>query len=77
MPTVVLLKAGEAFPVFNYTTPGSMMAVDLNVVRAAAPGGADVVFLAAAGKHVPANKMGNGGDAFGWRIDVPAGAPPA
>ena len=73
VPTVVLLRAGAADPVvFNYTTPGSMMAVDLNVVRGAAAGAPDVVFLAAAGKHVPANKMGNGGDAFGWRVDVPA-----
>jgi len=44
--------------------------VDLNVVAGAA-GAGDVVFLAAAGKHVPANQMGNGGDAFGWRVDVP------
>jgi len=55
VPTVVLLRAGEAFPVFNYTTPGSMMAVDLNVASSAA---GDVVYLAAAGKHVPANEMG-------------------
>jgi len=70
VPTVVLLRAGDAAPVFSAITPGSMMAVDLNVVAGAA-GAGDVVFLAAAGKHVPANQMGNGGDAFGWRVDVP------
>ena len=63
VPTVVLLKAGADSPIFEYITPGSMMAVDVNVI----PG---TVYLAAAGKHVPANKFGNGGDAFGWTITV-------
>ena len=66
LPTVVLLKKGSNVPVFSAVTPGSMVAVDLNVVLSA--GQADVIYLAAAGKHVPANRMGNGGDAFGWKI---------
>ena len=69
-PSVVLLKTGSAAPVFSYVTPGSMMAVDLNVVAAA--GADDTIFLAAAGKHVPANVAGNGGDAFAWEVTVKA-----
>lgn len=69
MPTVVLLKAGADAPVFEYITPGSMFAVDVNVVPGAA-GSPDTVYLAAAGKAVPANTMGNGGDAYGWTITV-------
>jgi hypothetical protein len=64
-PSVVLLKKGSDTPLFSYVTPGSMMAVDINVVSAA---GKDTIFLAAGGKHVPANQFGNGGDAFGWQI---------
>ena len=26
------------------------------------------VFLVAAGKHVPASQMGNGGDAYAWQL---------
>ena len=69
VPTVVLLKAGAAAPVFSYITPGSMFAVDVNVV-AGAGGAPDTVFLAAAGKAVAANQFGNGGNAFGWAITV-------
>ena len=50
LPTVVLLKANATL--FSYATPGSMFAVDLNVVPPPAPGGADTVYLAAAGKAV-------------------------
>ncbi len=67
VPTVVLLSTGSDVPLFTYITPGSMMAVDLNVVTA---GGKDVVYLAAAGKAVPANQMGYGGNAYGWKITV-------
>lgn len=30
-----------------------------------------VVYIAAAGKHVPANVMGNGGDAYAFQVIVP------
>jgi hypothetical protein len=52
LPTVVLLKSGSNTPVFSYVTPGSMFAVDVNVV------GTNTVYLAAAGKAVPANEFG-------------------
>ena len=68
LPTVVLLKKGSDVPIASFITPGSMFAVDLNVVLTA--GSPDTIYLAAAGKHVAANEMGNGGDAFGWRIVV-------
>ena len=67
VPTVVLLKTTSDVPLFTYVTPGSMMAVDLNVVTG---GARDVVYLAAAGKAVPANRMGNGGNAYGWKLTV-------
>ena len=54
----MLLKKGSNSTLFEYVTPGSMMAVDINVVPGAG-GGGDTVFLAAGGKHVPANEFGN------------------
>jgi len=69
-PSVVLLSAGTAQPLYGYATPGSMFGVDVVVDHAACTPTKDVVYLAVAGKHVPANEMGNGGDAFAWRIDV-------
>ena len=68
VPTVVLLEKSSNTPLFTYITPGSMSAVDLNVVADAS--GGTTIFLGAAGKAVPANKFGNGGNAFGWRITV-------
>ena len=68
-PTVVLLKAGSNTPLFSYVTPGSMFAVDLAVSSAA---GSDTVLLTAAGKAVPANQFGNGGNAFAWSVVVPS-----
>jgi hypothetical protein len=68
-PTVVLLKVGVAAPLFSFVSPGSMFAVDV-ALDASSPAG-DVVLLAAAGKAVPANAFGNGGDAYGWEITVP------
>lgn len=68
-PTVVLLKAGSNTPLFSYVTPGSMFAVDLAVSSAA---GSDTVLLTAAGKAVPANEFGNGGNAYAWSVVVPA-----
>jgi hypothetical protein len=76
VPTVVLLQAataaivGPTTPLFTYATPGSMFGVD--VVVAARNASATTLMLAAAGKAVPANVMGNGGDAFGWLVSVPA-----
>jgi len=64
LPTVVLLQGGSNTPLFTYVTPGSMFAVDVNVV------GRNTVYLAAAGKATPANVFGNGGNAFGWKITV-------
>lgn len=76
VPTVVLLQAataaitGATAPLFTFTSPGSMFGVD--VVVAARTASATTLMLAAAGKAVPANVMGNGGDAYGWRVTVPA-----
>ena len=44
------------------------MAVDVAVDSSTDAG--DVVVLTAAGKAVPANQMGNGGDAYGWIVTV-------
>jgi hypothetical protein len=49
-------------------TPGSMFAVDIAVDTVTAT--ETTVLLSAAGKHVPANAMGNGGDAYAWKIVV-------
>lgn len=68
--TVALLRAGDSSLTFNYTTPGSMFGVDVVVDDTDAA--ATTVYLAAAGKHVPANMFGNGGDAYAWRVTVPA-----
>jgi hypothetical protein len=69
-PTVVLLGAGAAAPLLTFVTPGSMMGVDVAVDAAASNATHDAVFVVAAGKHVPANVMGDGGDAYAWRVDV-------
>jgi hypothetical protein len=63
-----MLEKGNNTPLFTYTTPGSMSAVDINVVAGA--GGATTIYLAAAGKAVPANQTENGGDAYGWAIQA-------
>lgn len=64
VPTAVVLRAGAPAPVFTYVTPGSMAGVDI-----AADGSGDL-FFAVAGRDVPANVMGKGGDAYAWRIAV-------
>jgi len=74
-PTVVVLAAGSAAapsttPLLTFTTPGSMFGVDVAVDLAASNATNDVVYVVAAGKHVPANVMGVGGDAYAWRLDV-------
>jgi hypothetical protein len=68
VPTVVLLASGSNAPLFTYTTPGSMFAVDIVVDKAASTPKMDMIYIAVAGKAVPANVVGNGGDAFAWQI---------
>ena len=51
VPTVVLLQAGSSVPLFTYTTPGSMFAVDIVL-------DGTTLYFSAAGKAVPANEMG-------------------
>lgn len=60
-PTAVLLKAGSNDALFNYTTPGSMFAVDVVLDGTS-------LYFSVAGKATPANEMGNGGDAYTWRM---------
>lgn len=62
VPTAVLLQAGLKDPVFTFVTPGSMSGVDVAV---GAPG---EVFFSVAGRHVPANVMSKGGDAYTWQV---------
>lgn len=54
VPTVVLLRAGSPTPLFQFVTPGSMFAVDVNVLPPV--GGITTVYLAAAGKATPASE---------------------
>ena len=70
-PTAVVLAAGSNTAIFGFTTPGSMFGVDIVVDHAASTKAMDVLYFAVAGKHVPANVMGNGGDAYAWKINVP------
>jgi len=75
VPTVVVIKVGQPTPVFEFVSPGSMFAVDVAVDKTSPSG--DVLLVAAAGKAVPANAFGNGGDAYGWEVTVPSsGAAP-
>lgn len=67
-PTTVLLVSGSNATVMTATSPGSMFAVDVAVDSTTAA--QDVVYLTAAGKAVPANQAGNGGNAYGWRVTV-------
>ena len=62
VPTAVVLAAGSATPLFNYTTPGSMFGVDIVLDAGASSPTNDVVYFAVSGKAVPANQVGNGGD---------------
>ena len=66
VPTAVLLAANSSKPAFTYVTPGSMFGVDVVVDGTA-------VYFSVAGKHVPANTMGNGGDAYVRRALARAG----
>lgn len=71
VPTAVVLAAGSNTPIFTYTTPGSMFGVEIVKELAESTPTNDVLYFAVSGKATAANKMGNGGDAFAWRIDVP------
>jgi hypothetical protein len=71
VPTAIVLQAGSNNPVFAYTTPGSMFGVDIVVDPLASTPTQDVLYFSVAGKHTPANVMGNGGDAYSWKITVP------
>ena len=71
VPTAIVLQAGSSNPVFTYVTPGSMFGVDIVVDATASTPTQDVIYFSVAGKHVPANVMGNGGDAYSWQIVVP------
>ena len=70
-PTVVVLGANASAPLLTFVTPGSMVGVDVAVDDLASNATHDVLFVVAAGKHVPANIMGHGGDAYCWRLEVP------
>lgn len=74
VPTIVLLQASttstpSSVPVFSFVTPGSMFGGDLAVDSSNA--GHDLIYVAAAGKHVPASVMGNGGDAYFFMVTNP------
>jgi hypothetical protein len=71
-PTAVILAAGSSDVVFNYTTPGSMFGVDIVIDHGASTPTSKALYFAVAGKAVPANAFGNGGDAFAWRVEVAA-----
>jgi len=71
-------------PIFTYTTPGSMFAIEIEVASAAYPPSitdesdqfvptapSDTVNLIACGKHVHASEFGNGGDAFAFQLVIP------
>ena len=70
-PTAVLLKVGSNALLHNSTSPGSMFAVDLIVDPVSSNSTTDVVYLAVAGKAVPANEAGNGGNAYMYKVAVP------
>lgn len=69
-PTTVLLKAGSNEALFTHISPGSMFSVDVVLDPSASTPSTDVLYIASAGKHVPANVMGNGGDAYAWQVTV-------
>ena len=71
VPTAIVLSATKPTPIFTYITPGSMFGIDLCIDKGASSPTQDTVYFTVAGKKTPANTMGNGGDAFAWRIIVP------
>ena len=74
VPTCLVLRSGSAEPLLAFTTPGSMVGLDIVLDAGSSNATADVIFFVAAGKHVPANEMGDGGDAYAWRLVVPPSA---
>ena len=63
-PTIIVFQTSLATgPVFTLQTPGSMFAIDLYVRE-------HIVFVVACGKHVHANIMGEGGDAYAIQIPL-------
>ena len=67
-PTAVLMTVTSNATLFSHTSPGSMMAVDVAVDASSAA--QDTVLLNVAGKNVPANEGGTGGDAYVFEITV-------
>lgn len=70
VPTAVVLNAANK-TIFTYTTPGSMFGVDIVRDGDASTPSSDTLYFSVAGKATPANIMGNGGDAYSWRIVTP------
>lgn len=62
-PSILLFSVRESEPVFSFASPGSMFSGDLLVYP-----DQKVAFVTAAGKHVPANEMGNGGDFYVFKV---------
>lgn len=69
IPTVIVLQAGSNTPVYTAITPGSMFGVDITVTSANDKG--TTAYVVAAGKSVPANMFGNGGNAYAWQVLAP------
>lgn len=67
-PTVELMTVYSNNSLFEFTSPGSMFAIDLVVDSSTST--SDEILLVAAGKNVPANEGGTGGDAYFWSISV-------
>ena len=67
-PTAVLLNVHSNQTLFEHVSPGSMMAVDVAVDKSTAT--EDVILLNVAGKNVPANEGGTGGNAYVFEITV-------
>ena len=67
-PTAILMTVHSNATLFSHTSPGSMMAVD--VALDASSAATDTVLLNVAGKNVPANVGGTGGDAYVFEITV-------
>ena len=67
-PTAVLLSVHSNATIFEHVSPGSMVAVDVAVDASTAA--QDTVLLNVAGKNVPANEAGTGGNAYVFEITV-------
>ena len=67
-PTAVLLNIHSNATLFEHVSPGSMMAIDIAVDKSTPT--EDTVLLNVAGKNVPANEGGTGGNAYVFEITV-------